>query len=629
MRGLPGMFAPVYQDWAWEIECALQLAIKRWGGSSSYNISPFTRRNESPQLSRIQKLSDLVRDNVAVVGPARRSPATCHQLVLSARRLSSAATTSSPPWMLCSMAAAASCSFRVKRALARAGLLGKLLPTPRFAAIAFSRAPASTVTSRSPTRRFSTCCATYASDETRRTRERLRTVAPSLLKLAPDLAEDRPLPLNLDPEQERRRLFHEMWVFVSGLARDRSLLILVEDLHWSDEASLELLLYLIRRMAATPLALLLTYRGEEREPRSGDSWQRSIGSELRPRLCSSHSVCLRWSSRCAPSSISRGRQGLPLCAPCTSSPVGTLSSWRRFYARHRRRGHLPLARGMAPQAARSVERPAQCRGRGPATWRADEPYGPRGVDPGFGRRTPVRLRPAPLPKRARRSSPRRRYQGVDRGPTPDRGLRRSLRLPPRPHRQAVYASLMARERRALHARVAHVIESELPGSQEAVLEDLAYHHGEAEHWERAETLAREAGDRRAPSMLLRRPRTLHARHPSRDPSRRRARPWSASCARTGLRRHRRLRCRPCRLHGHALGRRGCRRPNTRPRRVARPRGLWSGRTTTRRRPGRCARSISRARWMIRQRLPAPSIGLATCTPTARRSTRHYAITRRR
>ena len=62
-------------------------------------------------------------------------------------------------------------------------------------------------------------------------------------------------------------------------------------------------------------------------------------------------------------------------------------------------------------------------------------------------------------------------------------------------RQAVYASLMARERRALHARVANAIENELPGSQEAVLEDLAYHHGEAEHWERAETLAREAGDR--------------------------------------------------------------------------------------------------------------------------------------
>ena len=46
--------------------------------------------------SDAEALGPRARENVAVVGLARRSPATCHQLVLSARRLSSAATRSSP-----------------------------------------------------------------------------------------------------------------------------------------------------------------------------------------------------------------------------------------------------------------------------------------------------------------------------------------------------------------------------------------------------------------------------------------------------------------------------------------------------------------------------------------------------
>ena len=99
-------------------------------------------------------------------------------------------------WMLCSTAAAASCSFRVKRALARAGSLGKLLPEPRFVAIAFSRALASiTATSRSRPAPLLDPVRTYAIDYPDEARERLRTVAPRLLSLAPRPPEDPPPPL--------------------------------------------------------------------------------------------------------------------------------------------------------------------------------------------------------------------------------------------------------------------------------------------------------------------------------------------------------------------------------------------------------------------------------------------------
>lgn len=62
-------------------------------------------------------------------------------------------------------------------------------------------------------------------------------------------------------------------------------------------------------------------------------------------------------------------------------------------------------------------------------------------------------------------------------------------------RQAIYSGLLARERRALHARVALAIENGLAGDAEGSLETLAYHAFEAGHWERARQLCRAAGDR--------------------------------------------------------------------------------------------------------------------------------------
>ena len=69
--------------------------------------------------------------------------------------------------------------------------------------------------------------------------------------------------LSLDPEQEKRRRFEILAHFLTGQARAYPVLVVVEDLHWSDETSLEFLHYLARRCAASPLLLLLTYRSDE------------------------------------------------------------------------------------------------------------------------------------------------------------------------------------------------------------------------------------------------------------------------------------------------------------------------------------------------------------------------------
>src|SRR5207248_1380377 len=83
--------------------------------------------------------------------------------------------------------------------------------------------------------------------------------------VAPLLPEHTPLvvPSSLDPEQEQRRLFALLLHFFTQAAIRQPLLFIVEDLHWSDETSLELLLYLARGCRHLPILFVLTYRSDE------------------------------------------------------------------------------------------------------------------------------------------------------------------------------------------------------------------------------------------------------------------------------------------------------------------------------------------------------------------------------
>ncbi len=70
----------------------------------------------------------------------------------------------------------------------------------------------------------------------------------------------------VEPEQERSRLFHSIVETLSTLGRAQPVLLLIEDVHWGDEASLDMLLYVARKIAAQPVALVLSYRGDEVAP---------------------------------------------------------------------------------------------------------------------------------------------------------------------------------------------------------------------------------------------------------------------------------------------------------------------------------------------------------------------------
>ena len=102
-------------------------------------------------------------------------------------------------------------------------------------------------------------------------------------RLLPELASDLsgPLPTFLpDPEQEKRRLFAALTRFFKERASQRPVLLVIEDLHWCDDVSLEFLQSLARTTATQPLLLVMTYRSDEVQP----SLQRCLVQLDRSRL---------------------------------------------------------------------------------------------------------------------------------------------------------------------------------------------------------------------------------------------------------------------------------------------------------------------------------------------------------
>jgi len=66
-----------------------------------------------------------------------------------------------------------------------------------------------------------------------------------------------------DAETGRQRFFDAIFELLAMAAEKRPLVLILEDMHWADEGSLQLLQYLVRRIGETQLLCLATYRPEE------------------------------------------------------------------------------------------------------------------------------------------------------------------------------------------------------------------------------------------------------------------------------------------------------------------------------------------------------------------------------
>jgi class 3 adenylate cyclase/tetratricopeptide (TPR) repeat protein len=94
----------------------------------------------------------------------------------------------------------------------------------------------------------------------------LGSSAGEVAKVLPQLRhlyDDIPPPLELPPEQERRYLFNSIRDFIERASSVTPLVVLFDDVHWTDEASLQLMEHMAPALAGMPVLVIATYRDVE------------------------------------------------------------------------------------------------------------------------------------------------------------------------------------------------------------------------------------------------------------------------------------------------------------------------------------------------------------------------------
>jgi DNA-binding CsgD family transcriptional regulator/tetratricopeptide (TPR) repeat protein/DNA-binding Lrp family transcriptional regulator len=64
----------------------------------------------------------------------------------------------------------------------------------------------------------------------------------------------------------QQNLFQRVWDLITAQSNDGPVLLVLEDMHWADQASIELLRYVARRVSSAPILMLITYRDTELAP---------------------------------------------------------------------------------------------------------------------------------------------------------------------------------------------------------------------------------------------------------------------------------------------------------------------------------------------------------------------------
>jgi class 3 adenylate cyclase len=98
---------------------------------------------------------------------------------------------------------------------------------------------------------------------------RTQEIAPLIASLLSIPLGNRYPPLSLLPAQQRRQTLSALLDQLEGLATQRPVLMLFEDVHWADATSLELLNLAIERIRRLPIMLLITFRPEFEAPWAG------------------------------------------------------------------------------------------------------------------------------------------------------------------------------------------------------------------------------------------------------------------------------------------------------------------------------------------------------------------------
>jgi class 3 adenylate cyclase len=107
----------------------------------------------------------------------------------------------------------------------------------------------------------------------------------ALAQLLPQLSQGEAPEKGLDPAQAKMRLFEAITSLLTVVAEERPLVLVIEDVHWADESTRELLDHLARRLTGAPVLALVTFRSDELHRRHPlqptlHAWRRSGAAEI-------------------------------------------------------------------------------------------------------------------------------------------------------------------------------------------------------------------------------------------------------------------------------------------------------------------------------------------------------------
>jgi predicted ATPase/DNA-binding CsgD family transcriptional regulator len=322
----------------------------------------------------------------------------------------------------------------------------------------------------------------------------LGPLASELVKLVPDLPQkiNTSQILNLEAGNEKHRLFESLTNLFLDQAGIRPLVIIFEDLHWSDEATVEFLLYLLRRISDHPILLLLSRRQIQPSPALAEIM---ISLDRHPV---NQDIQLWPLNRVEMTSLLRNlldQSKVP--PPYIVDPIFSLTEGNPYFVEEvlatlLAAGELPddlsQRRHIELRIPQSIKRLVQQRLAG---------------------LSPIALRLVNLAAVSGRSFDFTILQALT-GYSDDQLLelikelvvarlaveesadtfsfRHALT------REALYDNLLIRERRNLHQQFATTIELQYADSPDSHLSDLAFHYYEAGQWAKALDYARQAGE---------------------------------------------------------------------------------------------------------------------------------------
>jgi predicted ATPase/DNA-binding CsgD family transcriptional regulator len=312
------------------------------------------------------------------------------------------------------------------------------------------------------------------------------------------LANAPPLPplTPLDPEPEKRRRFETLAQFLTYQTRTNPVLLVVEDLHWSDDISLELLYYLARRCcSANPLLILLTYRSDE----LNTSLRHFLAQLYRERLAQEVPI-----DRLRREGVAAMLRAIFALSGTTRiellDPIYTLTDGNPFFVEeilssiiasgeiYYSNGHWERKPVGELHIPRSVQDAVQQR-----TDRLSEPTRQiLTIAAVAGRRFDFALL-----QELTHHDEQYLLQAIKEMIAAQVVIEESEEQFAFRHaltRQAIYADLLVRERKALHRRIADTMEHLYVSTFEAHLADLAYHFYEAGAWEQALKYGQLAGE---------------------------------------------------------------------------------------------------------------------------------------